>query len=78
MVEFKIRLNEKTRSAYIPKELANLLGNDITAIGNRTAVLFYPEGTRIEDILRSLEIITDDLKHAKDLQEKETSSNTRS
>lgn len=73
MVEFKIKVNRE-RTAYIPKEIFAVLGSDLTAIANRCAVILYSEGTAAEDVLRSLQIISDDLKHAQKLKQKEASS----
>ena len=70
MVEFEICLNPKTRTAYIPKELANTLGAKVRAVGNRVAVLLFPEGMALSDVIRSLELIKDDLEHAQELGQK--------
>jgi len=72
MVEFKIKINPEQRLAYIPKEIYEALGSDLKAVCNRTAVVFYPENTAIEDVVKSLEIIESDLRHAIKLKQKET------
>ena len=73
MVEFKIKINPEQRLAYIPKEIYAALGSDLKAVCNRAAVVFYSEDTNIEDVIKSLEIIQADLKHALTLkQQKET------
>jgi len=72
MVEFKIKINPKQRLAYIPKEIYEVLGSHLKAVGNRTAVIFYPENATIKDVLKSLAIIRADLKHALQLEKKET------
>lgn len=72
MVEFKIKIHPEQRVAYIPKEIYQVLGTDPKAIANRTAVVFFPENTAIEDVAKSLEIIQADLKHALHLKQKET------
>jgi hypothetical protein len=75
MVEFSIRLHQKQRLAYIPQELAKMLGANIKASANCVAVLMYPEGTKPEDVLRSLDIIAMDLKQKIDLQKRRASAN---
>ena len=71
MVEFRIKINPEQRLAYIPKEIYEVLGSDLKAVGNRTAVIFYPENATIKNVLKSLRIIQADLEHAYQL-EKET------
>ena len=71
MVEFKIKIHPEQRVAYIPKEIFEVLGISPKAIANRTAVLFYPENTAMEDVAKSLEIIHADLQHAIQLKQKE-------
>ena len=63
-MEFKIRINPEQRLAYIPKEIYEVLGSELKAVANRTAVVFYSQNSSIEDVLESLEIIEADLKHA--------------
>lgn len=64
MVEFKIRINPEQRLAYIPKEIYEVLGSELRAVADGTAVILYPENVAIEDVLESLEIIQANLKHA--------------
>jgi len=71
MVEFKIKINAKQRLAYIPKELVSVLGFEVKATANRVAVLLFPESADYKNVLRSVEIIADDLRHALALQAKE-------
>ena len=52
----------------MPKEIVQALGFKLKAIPNRAAVLLYPEGIPLEDVLKSLDIIRDDLEHAIQLQ----------
>jgi len=74
MVEFKIRINPEQRLAYIPKEIYQILSSEVKAVGNRTAVIFYPINVALKDVLKSLEIIQADLKHALSLQKKKFSN----
>jgi hypothetical protein len=71
VVEFRIKVHPEQRLAYIPKEIYEVLGSDLKAVGNRTAVIFFPENATIQDVLKSLAIIRADFKHALQLQKKE-------
>ena len=70
MVEFRIRVHPEQRVAYIPKEIVEAIGHDLKATPNRAAVLLYPENALIRDVLKSLNIIKQDLQHAAALSEK--------
>ena len=67
MVEFRIRINPEQRLAYIPKEIVNAIGCNLKATPNRTAVLLYPENSTFENIIKSLDIIKQDIQHGADL-----------
>lgn len=67
MVEFRIKINPEQRLAYIPKEIYNALGPELKAVANRCAVLMFPENISVADVLKSIEIIKADLKHAQQL-----------
>jgi len=71
MVEFEVKINPQQGTAYIPKEIREALGTELTAIPNRAAVLLYPKNMPIKDVVKSLTIIKQDLEHAVELQ-KET------
>lgn len=73
MVEFKIKVNPDQHVAYIPKEIYEALGPNLTAVANRAAILVYSEGTTPENAIKSIEIIKADLQHAVDIKkQKET------
>lgn len=67
MVEFRIRINPQQRLAYIPKEIVNAIGCNLKATPNRAAVLLYPENTSFKDIIKSLDIIKQDIQHGAEL-----------
>jgi len=71
MVEFQIKIHDKQGTAYIPKEIREALGNEVKAAPNRAAVLLYPKTMPIKDVLKSIDIIKQDLEHGRQL-EKET------
>ncbi len=73
MVQFKIRVNEAQHTAYIPRQVFEVLGVNLTAMANRCAVLLFPEETSTEDVMQSLQIILDDLRYAQQLERKKAS-----
>jgi len=62
MVQFKIKINEKQKLAYIPKEIVEALGFKLVAVPNAKTLLLYPEGSDLEDVIASTEIIIQDLR----------------
>ncbi|RLI19253.1 hypothetical protein DRO54_08850 [Candidatus Bathyarchaeota archaeon] len=63
MVEFKIRIHPGQRLAYIPKEIYEALGPSCKAVADCCAAVIYNEQTNLPDVIKSLEIILEDLKH---------------
>ena len=73
MVEFRIRINPEQRLAYIPKEIVEAIGCELKATPNKAAVLLYSQNISVKDILKSLDIIRQDLEHGLELsKDKET------
>ena len=63
MVKFVQKLDRNNR-VYIAKPLRQAgLINTIEILPNAKAAVIYQAGTKVSDILDSLEIITADLKH---------------
>lgn len=54
MVEYKIKVNREQRLAYIPKEIFEALGTELTAVPNRAAVLLYPEKVPLKTLSKAL------------------------
>lgn len=71
MVKFKLRSNPHGQ-VYLPKEVREELGTKYEGIGNARAFVIYPEGTPPEVVLGAVEVIEKDLRHRKELKEKET------
>jgi len=69
MVEFKIKVHPEQRVAYIPKAIVEAIGHNLKATPNRAAVLLYPENAPIKDVLKSINIIRQDLEHAATLSD---------
>ena len=69
MVEFDIRVHPKQRQAYIPKEIVETLGYRWKVTPNMKAIAAYPKDATIETVIRSLEIILDDLKLRRDISQ---------
>jgi hypothetical protein len=72
-LELKLKINPTERLAYIPKAIFNILGPDVCAAPNRSAVLMFSSDTGIDDVLKSLDIIKADLRHARQLQKNKES-----
>jgi hypothetical protein len=70
MVEFKIKIHQEQKLAYMPKWLTDNLGYELKAIPDSVAVLMFSKSATLEDVLGSLEVIKTELKHAKNLKEK--------
>jgi len=70
MVEFKLNVNKKQRTAYINKKIIDTLGYEVGVQLNATSGVIYPLGGNKHDIIRSLEIILDDLRHQAELEQK--------
>jgi len=67
-VEFLIKINEKQRLAYIPKEIVNTMGNVLKIKPNQFAMIVYPDGIDLEHVIKSVEILLEDLKHQKEVK----------
>jgi len=70
MVEFNLTVNKKQRTAYFNKKIIDALGYELIAQLNATSGVFYPKDASKQDIIRSVEIILDDLKHQAELEKK--------
>lgn len=71
MVEFKIKVHEEQGTTYLPKEIRQALGLNLKVVANRAAAVVYPEKSDLHDVIRSLEILLADFRHALELQSKE-------
>lgn len=68
MVEFGITVNRSQHSAYIPKILIKTLGFKLVLLPNSNAAVIYPQGKDLNVVLRSLEIILQDIKLRNEMQ----------
>jgi bifunctional DNA-binding transcriptional regulator/antitoxin component of YhaV-PrlF toxin-antitoxin module len=71
LVKFKVKANPQGQY-YFPKEVREELGKKLELICNARAGVIFPEGTPLETVLESLEVIQRDLHHRRELQEKES------
>ena len=69
MVEFKVKVNADQGTCYLPKEIREALGLDLKLVGNRAAIVMYPEKIALKDVVKSLEILLADFRHALEMQE---------
>jgi bifunctional DNA-binding transcriptional regulator/antitoxin component of YhaV-PrlF toxin-antitoxin module len=70
MVKFRIKANPSGQY-YLPKEVREELGDKLELICNAKTGVIYPEGTSLQIVLQSLEIILRDLHHRLELEERE-------
>lgn len=70
MVEFRLTVNRKQRTAYFNKTITDALGFNLCAQLNAISGVIYPKGVDKADLIRSLEIILADLKHQFELEKK--------
>ncbi len=68
MVRFRVTVNSQS-SIYLPGPVREELGSrQLELLGDAKAVIIYPEGTDLLEVLRSVEILALDLKHRSELQ----------
>lgn len=70
MVEFNLTVNKKQRTAYFNKKIIDALGYDLIAQLNATSGVMYPKNADKKDVIRSVEIILEDLRHQVELEKK--------
>ena len=70
MVEFNLTINKKQHTVYFNKEIVATLGYDLIAQLNATSGVIYPKNADKKDVIRSVEIILEDLKHQADMEKK--------
>jgi len=63
MVEFNIKVHEKQGTAYLPKEIRKAFGTQLKLLPNAEAGLLYREDARLETVLKSLQVIKQDLEN---------------
>ena len=61
MVEFVIRVNQQ-RTAYIPKEVIEILGYEWFLVPNAKAAVVYPRQCDLRTAIRSVLVIVKSLK----------------
>jgi bifunctional DNA-binding transcriptional regulator/antitoxin component of YhaV-PrlF toxin-antitoxin module len=70
-VKFKASINPHGQ-IYLPSEIrTELNSNELEILGNARAIVLYPRGTQPSEVLRSLKVVIEDLKHRRELAEKE-------
>ena len=71
MVKFELKVNQKQKTVYFNKNIVEALGYDLYAQLNATSGILYPKSADLEDVIRSVEIILEDLRHQAILEQKE-------
>jgi hypothetical protein len=63
MVEFKVKVHPEQRLMYVPKEIYQTFGTNLRMVANYFAAVIFREDVELQDVIRSLEIILQDLRH---------------
>lgn len=69
MVKFRVKANPSGQY-YFPKEVREELGKKLTLVCDAKAAIVFPEGTSLNVVLESVEIILKDLTHRLQLEKK--------
>lgn len=72
MVKFRVKANPSGQY-YLPKEVREELGEKLELICNARAAVIFPEGTSLETVLQSLEVIQKDLRNRQEINKREAS-----
>jgi len=67
MVMFKVKANQSGQY-YFPKEVRQELGDKLTLICNTKVAIVFSDDAMLQNVLESIEIIINDLKHRLQLQ----------
>jgi bifunctional DNA-binding transcriptional regulator/antitoxin component of YhaV-PrlF toxin-antitoxin module len=68
MVKFHTKANPQGQY-YLPKEVREELGEKLDLICNAKAAVIYNSNTSLELVLKSLEVLTQDIKNRKEAQD---------
>ena len=68
LVKFQIKANPSGQY-YFPKEVREELGKKLELICNAKAAVVFSAETPLETVLKSIEVITKDLRHRVELKE---------
>jgi hypothetical protein len=63
MVEFKVKVHPEQRLMYVPKEIYQTFGTNLKVVADFFAAVIFREDAALPDVIRSLEIILEDLRH---------------
>jgi bifunctional DNA-binding transcriptional regulator/antitoxin component of YhaV-PrlF toxin-antitoxin module len=70
MVKFHTKASRQGQF-YLPKAVRSELGNELDMVCNTRAAILYNSATPLELVLKSVDVITNDLRHRIEMQ-KET------
>ena len=72
----KIKLKANSQGQfYFPKPIRDAWGHELELLPDLTGGVVYPSGTPAREVLRSLKVVTADLEHRAELEEKEEHQN---
>jgi len=67
LVKFRIKANP-VGQFYFPKEIREELGESLELIANAKTAVVFPEGTPLDIVLKSLDVIKSDLQHRLEME----------
>lgn len=70
MVKFRIKANP-VGQFYFPKEIREELGESLELIANAKTAVVFPEGTPLDIVLKSLDVIKSDLEHRLEMERRQ-------
>ena len=70
MVKFHARANPQGQY-YLPKEVREELGTSLDIICNTKAAIIYSSATPIQQVLKSLKVLENDLTHRVEIQQQQ-------
>jgi len=77
LVKFKASINPHGQ-VYLPSEIrAELDSKELDILSNTRAIVLYPRGTDPSEVLRSLKVVIEDLKHRRDLASRDSGRKAR-
>ena len=70
MVKFRIKANP-VGQFYFPTEIHEELGESLELIANAKTAVVFPEGTPLDIVLKSLDVIKSDLEHRLEMERRQ-------
>ncbi len=75
-MKFRLKANPQGQF-YFPKTLRDEWGHELEIIPDTEAGAIYPTGMTAKEVLRSLQVVIEDLKHRAEIEETKNQSETQ-